>query len=180
MPTIAVWQLRSEARFRALISLSILGGVLVSGFLTVVFVASFAWPTQDIGRPHARDHVGKVSGFKVGEPVYFAEGKYWLMRQPDDSFLALLARDSGRGCSLPWRPTFNYTDPATGQDRRGWFRSPCGGDTYDLDGTCVFGPCARNLDRYRVEVSGPDVFVHRGDRNLIKATQRGRPQPLRR
>ncbi|HLF79600.1 MAG TPA: Rieske (2Fe-2S) protein [Dehalococcoidia bacterium] len=178
MPGTAVWLLRAEARFRVALSLVLLCGVLALGLLAIIFVASFAWPSQNVGSPELRDYAGKISDYRVNEPVFFGEGNYWLVRQPDDTVLALSARDSGRGCTLPWRENFSLTDPATGMDRKGWFRSPCGGDTYDLDGTCVFGPCSRNLDRYRVEVSGRSIIVHYGDRNLIRATQRGKPRPL--
>ena len=41
-------------------------------------------------------------------------------------------------------------DPATGQDKRGWFRCPCHGSTYNDAGVRVFGPAPRSMDRMDV------------------------------
>jgi nitrite reductase/ring-hydroxylating ferredoxin subunit len=173
MPTTAVWQLRAEARLRAAVSVGVLAAGLVLGAAVFAFVASFAWPTQAMSTPRNSVFVGKLSDYRVNQPVFQPEGSYWLVRQPDDMILALSGKDSGRGCTLPWRETFSFTDPGTGEVRKGWFRSPCGGDTYDLDGACVFGPCSRNLDTYRVEIRGRSIVVHTGI--LLKSLNRGRP-----
>lgn len=68
--------------------------------------------------------------------------------------LALYQKDPRLGCTVPWRPDFEFLG------RKGWFRNPCHGQTYDLDGNCVFGPCIRGLDRFPVRVKDGRVQVN--------------------
>ncbi len=101
-------------------------------------------------------------------PVQIPEGKYWLVRLSEHEVIALYQQDPFRGCTVPWRPNFSFTDPKTGESRQGWFRNPCSGSTYALDGHCVFGPCIRGLDKRPVDVSaGGRIVVDTAPRQLI-------------
>jgi hypothetical protein len=66
-----------------------------------------------------------------------------------------------QSCDLVWDPDFPFTDPATGKSSLGWFRGGCSGSTFRYDGTRVFGPSPRDMDRFDVQqksetAEGPD------------------------
>ena len=173
MPREAHWLAPYAARIRVAASLAALAGaVVVLGAIVAVF-ASFIWPASGTGDPNARLRAGIVSHFEVDEPVFFEEGRFWLVRQPDDSFIALSARSPFRGCTVPWRPTFNFTDPTTGKSSDGWFRDPCHGATFDINGTHVFGPTPRDMDQYPVEIVSSLVIVHAAEDDLIRGRSTG-------
>ncbi|HYM15816.1 MAG TPA: Rieske 2Fe-2S domain-containing protein [Dehalococcoidia bacterium] len=52
------------------------------------------------------------------------------------------------GCTVPYSPTFSFTDPRTDKTYAGWFRCPCHGSTYSDTGVKVFGPAPRSLDMF--------------------------------
>jgi cytochrome b6-f complex iron-sulfur subunit len=119
----------------------------------VVTVIAFAWPTGvKVERARWVD-AGTVDALAVNEPVRDAEHGIWLVKQESGEVLALSQRDPHLGCTVPWRPDFEF------QSRRGWFRNPCHGETYDLAGVCHFGPCPRGLDRFPVRVRDGRVQV---------------------
>lgn len=96
---------------------------------------------------------GNVEDFTVGEPVHFADQSFYIVKQESGEFLALYQKDPHLGCTVPWRPDFEF------HGQTGWFRNPCHRETYTLSGECVFGPCPRGLDRFPVEVVGDEVRV---------------------
>ena len=151
------WTLRRQHQAQVATGLGVMAAGLVLAAAVFAFVAAFASPNKP--EPQLVIHAGHVQSFIVGEPQFFTQGKFWLVRQPDDTFLALHAIDPNRGCTVPWRPTFGFYDQESGDTRRGWFRNPCHGATYDLQGRCVSGPCVGGLDRYAVEVRGSSVWV---------------------
>jgi len=87
--------------------------------------------------------------------MYLSEtaGPLHLVRLHAGEVLALWARDPHLGCTVPYRPTYQF------DGREGWFRNPCHGETYDLAGYRVFGPTPRGLDRFHVEVVDGRVIV---------------------
>ena len=153
MRSAASWTLRYDCQ-RWLVGIGALIAALLAATAMAAFVSSFAWPRSDLGDPNAMLSVGRVTDFKVGEPVYFSQARFWLVRQADDSFVAFSARNPYLGCTVPWRSDFHIQDPRDGVARAGWFRDPCHGSTYYLDGVKIFGPSPRDLGRYPVEVSG--------------------------
>jgi Rieske Fe-S protein len=167
VPREAFW-LAPQDRIKVLASLAALAGAvtLIIAFLAVL--AAFAWPQQEIGNPLRRLYVGTVDQFQVGQPVTFPEGKFHLVKQPDGSFVALFWKSTGLGCSVPWRESFLFIDPRDGVSKAGWFRDPCHGSTWDVNGVRVFGPAPRDLDRFPVEVKGGRVYVHAVERLLIR------------
>jgi Rieske Fe-S protein len=159
MPRESFW-LSPQDRLKVFVSVLALMAVMLAGATSLAFFVSFSWPTLEVGSPPVRVHAGNIYDFEVGQPVRFTQGKFWLVKQVDGSFIALYWKATDfRGCTVPWRPDFEWPDPSTGQSTIGWFRDPCSGSTWDVNGLRVFGPAARNLDRFPVEIVGKEVYV---------------------
>ncbi len=156
-----------ERRLKVYASLAALALILTMGIAFVAFLVSFSWPEAEVGSPAARVYAGTVDQFEVGLPVKFPEGKFWLVKQADGHFIALSWSDPRNGCTIPWREGFEFRDPQTGRDTRGWFREPCHGSTYNVDGVRVFGPSSRDMGRYPIEIVGDKIFVMAGPGDLI-------------
>jgi len=117
---------------------------------------------------------GKVSVPKSqipspGQKVQIAAGRFWLVsltaEQGGPGLLALWWRCPHLGCTVPWRPSFSWPDPASGQIKLGWFRCPCHGSTYTDAGVRVFGPAPRSMDTMAISVGGSgDLTVDTGKR----------------
>jgi hypothetical protein len=169
MPRDALW-LSPHDRLKVYASMAALSGVLIAAFAAAAVLTAFAWPSRDVGNPAARLFAGNEAKFKVGEPVAFPDGKFWLVKQSDGSFVALYwhATMTYRGCTVPWRESFRFTDPRDGVSKLGWFRDPCSGSTWDVNGVRVFGPAPRNLDRFPVEVVNGAVYVLASPARLIR------------
>jgi nitrite reductase/ring-hydroxylating ferredoxin subunit len=167
MPREAFWVApRDRAKVHA--SLLALAGALTVVAFVAVFVASFAWPVRPDGNPLANFDAGGASQFEVGKPVRFAKAEFWLVKQEDGSFLALHAKSPAyHNCTVPWLPNFRFPNPETGEYTPGWFRDPCSGATWDVNGKRVFGPSPRDLDRFPVEVKDGRVFVSAVEWKLI-------------
>jgi cytochrome b6-f complex iron-sulfur subunit len=106
-----------------------------------------------------------------GDPYHFIEGKLWLINlKPGEGvppqfysvappsvkggLLALYHKCVHLGCTVPWRPDFEFGGVT------GWFRCPCHGSTYTEGGVRVFGPAPRSLDSFlitKVDSSGVSV-----------------------
>ena len=164
MPREAIWQLPYD-RVRWLLGLGTLVACVLSTLTVVAFLASFVWPRSDVGDPRATIDVGRAADYREGEPVFVQEGRLWLVRRTGGSFVAFAAADSFQGCTVVWRADFEHTDPRDGVRKRGWYRDPCHGSVYDPDGTKVFGPSPRDLDRYPAEVMGGRVIVRAAERH---------------
>jgi cytochrome b6-f complex iron-sulfur subunit len=99
---------------------------------------------------------GNVSEFAPGTKTQISEGKFWLVNLTEEQggpgFLALYWKCPHLGCTVPWRPTFTFVDPATGAAKQGWFRCPCHGSTYNDAGVRVFGPAPRSMDHMDLEI----------------------------
>jgi nitrite reductase/ring-hydroxylating ferredoxin subunit len=128
--------------------------VLLFAVLMLMSVGiGFAWPTGSKVDQTSWFNAGAASEFAVNKPVRFREHHFWLVKLNDRHFQALLTRDPHLGCTIPWRPDFEFGG------KTGWFRNPCHNETYDLTGRCFFGPCLRGMDRYTVKVQGDNVLV---------------------
>ncbi len=99
---------------------------------------------------------GTVDQFPPGSKTQVTAGKFWLVNLTEEQggpgYLALWWKCPHLGCTVPWRDGFGFVDPASGLDRRGWFRCPCHGSTYNDAGVRVFGPAPRSLDRMEVTI----------------------------
>jgi cytochrome b6-f complex iron-sulfur subunit len=133
------------------------GGVFASlGGLVILMVGSF------LNLLNPRHIVGfgglvKVPASNVpkpgADPVKIFEGKFWLVNlkpeegghgsvpgSPKGGLVALYQKCPHLGCSVPWRPDFDF------EGSKGWFRCPCHGSTYSEGGLKVFGPAPRSMD----------------------------------
>ncbi len=148
---------------------------ILGGFWSVIGLAlvgllgpslDFAWPRKVTGA--ARDVI--VSPDRIpapgDDPVAIPEGRFFLLNlepgttpnqeQTEGGLLALWRKCPHLGCTVPWRPDFNF------KGRTGWFRGPCHGSTYTKEGgVIVFGPAPRSMDVFPLEVQ---------DDNSVKVT----------
>ena len=99
---------------------------------------------------------GQVEDFPPGSKTHFIEGRFWVVslseEQGGPGLLALWQKCPHLGCAVPWREDFVFKDPATGQDKKGWFRCPCHGSTYTDAGVRGYGPAPRSMDSMKVTV----------------------------
>jgi cytochrome b6-f complex iron-sulfur subunit len=134
--------------------LAIVIGLLLVGLCVSAIVSSTPDRTLEV----PRDDLG------VDQPRFYplpsfgadASGRtfgVWLVLHEDGTVDAFYARDPRTGCYLPWRTDFTF------EGKAGWFRDPCHGSTYDLEGTRVFGPAARGVDEFDAEVTDTTVIV---------------------
>ncbi len=125
--------------------------LVAAGAALAALLVTFAWP-RDLSE-QTRFDVGVAEDFTIGSVTTIDEGHFHLVRLSDETFLALSWADPHSHCTVTWRPDFAFGNSA------GWFRDPCHGSTYRLDGTRVFGPSSRGLDRYPVEIISGNVTV---------------------
>jgi Rieske Fe-S protein len=171
----------SRAR-RALLAL--LG--LACGVTLVAMTAAFIWPSG--ASYDRRIEAGRLSAYPVGSvtlvipmdragrtfrlvaPAPSVEVlRVWIVHLEDGRLLGLVGRSPHMGCTLPWRPTY----PFNGVE--GWFRDPCHGSTFARDGTRVFGPSPRDMDRVAIEVDAEGrVFL-----DVSRVIEGDRPPPKR-
>jgi nitrite reductase/ring-hydroxylating ferredoxin subunit len=139
--------------------------LVLAGFVALVVAAAIAaYPTgsnvDQITVPQWVT-VARVDDLQPNQPVSVAAQRLWLVKLDSGQVLALSYKDP-RGCTVPWRPDFTF------EDVKGWFRDPCLGSTYDLNGHKAFGPSSRGLDQYEVRISSGDVQAHVGPGAVIE------------
>jgi cytochrome b6-f complex iron-sulfur subunit len=120
---------------------------------------------------------------KPGEdPKKIFEGKFYLVNlkpgegghgavegSKDGGLVALYQKCPHLGCTVPWRPEFDF------EGDKGWFRCPCHGSTYTKGGARVFGPAPRSMDTFDLTIAGDgSVTVNTG-----KITPGGTDDPQR-
>jgi cytochrome b6-f complex iron-sulfur subunit len=99
------------------------------------------------------------------DPKKIFEGKFYLINlkpgegghgaipgSKNGGLLALYQKCVHLGCTVPWRPEFEF------EGEKGWFRCPCHGSTYTIGGARVFGPAPRSLDTMDLTIN-PDGSV---------------------
>ena len=125
----------------------LLGAVLASA-------VAISWLTgTEYERPKELE-AGRADAYAIAAPKLFEEDDVWVVRLPEDEFLALYDRGLESGCPLQWRREFDF------MDRAGWFVDACTGSAYDLIGRCFSEACRGGpLDRFSVEVVGGEIVV---------------------
>jgi cytochrome b6-f complex iron-sulfur subunit len=122
---------------------------------TVGSIIDFLYPRGIVGFGGVVT-AGTVDQFPPGSKTEVPAGKFWLVHltaeQGGPGYLALWWKCPHLGCTVPWRDNFPFVDPASGESRRGWFRCPCHGSTYNDAGVRVFGPAPRSLDRMEITI----------------------------
>jgi len=130
-----------------------IAALLASVLMLIVVGFAVAWPTGSKVDQVGWFNAGPTSDFAVNKPVRFPDHLFWLVRLDSGEFVALLTRSPYRGCTVPWRPDFEF------MGKKGWFRDPCHNDTFTIDGSHVFGPAPRGMDRFPVRVVDGAVRV---------------------
>ena len=115
----------------------------------------WAWGGDTRPRSSSVD-LGAAEDLKVGEARWYAEHQLYLARD-DTAVMAFAQQSPKQGCRLALADDSNTSDA---QLRDGAvFSDPCHGATFALDGTHLFGPSPRDLDRYRVEIRSGRIIV---------------------
>ena len=173
MPAELPWLQPYYQRLRFAVGVSALLGALAGLAIATALFVSFIWPSGVA--PDARFYAGRIEDFKVDQPVYFAQHKLFVVRRPDDTFVAFYAINSHNlpnECPVQWDTSRAWFDPQTGERLAGVFYAPCHGETFNIDGKRLFGPSPRDLDRYPVVIDGGYIAIRAGQNDLIKGTQR--------
>jgi hypothetical protein len=168
--------------------LALLG--LAMGVTLVAMTAVFIWPSGE--SPYGWIVVGWIEDFPAASitplmpldrngQTYNSTGmeapdppitalSLWMVHLEDGRLLALVARSPRMGCDISWRPTFRFGGV------EGWFHDGgCGGSNFARDGTRVFGPSPRDMDRVAVEVDAEGrVFL-----DVSRVIAGTRPEPTR-
>lgn len=94
----------------------------------------------------------------IEDDPFCVEAQHFCIVQGDAGELgALYAYDThapsrSQNCEITWRPDMRFRHPSTGEESIGWFRSGCSGTTYRMNGERVFGPGARDMDRFDLDL----------------------------
>lgn len=111
-------------------------------------------------------YAGDVDDLTVDSPRYFERAGFFVVRLEGGEVIALSEvdprRPNGRICHVGWQPDFEFAG------RAGYFRDPCGNSAYLPDGTRIYGPSPRSMDRYEVSIQGDAILVHT-DRPLCQS-----------
>lgn len=117
---------------------------------------------------------GTLDQFPPGTKKQVQEGRFWLVNltaeQGGPGLLALWWKCPHLGCTVPWRDNFIFPDPATGQNKTGWFRCPCHGSTYNDAGVRVFGPAPRSMDHFELAVDPSSKRISVNTGKVIKGS----------
>ena len=147
--------------------------VLMGGFWSGLFLAAvgvlgspldFMWPRKlgAFGLPHVVP-AGQVPP-PGSDPVRFPLGRFYIshLKEGEEGspggILALYQKCPHLGCTVPWRPDFEFGGS------KGWFRCPCHGSTYTRGAAIlVYGPAPRPMDTMAVQVKeNGDLIVNTG------------------
>lgn len=94
---------------------------------------------------------GTVDAFPVGSITLIQEGRFYVHRLEDGSFLALWQRCTHLGCAVPW---------VEDEDQ---FHCPCHGSLFNKVGEVLSGPAPRPMDLFPITIEGGEIFVDTGE-----------------
>ncbi len=147
---------------------TLLGGLWSGLFLAAVGILGspldFLWPRRVGGFGSLYPVMAAQVPAPGTDPVRFPVGRFYLshlaasQEGSPGGLLAIYQKCTHLGCTVPWRPDFEYGG------EKGWFRCPCHGSTYTRGAAIlVYGPAPRPLDTMAVEVKrNGDVVVNTG------------------
>ena len=160
---------------------------ILGGFWTTISLAmvglvgpslDFFWPRNPAGAARevfvSEDDVPDPGG----EPKAIVEGRFFLLNlepgttpngeETPGGLLALWRKCPHLGCTVPWRPDFNFLG------RTGWFRCPCHGSTYTKEGgILVAGPAPRPMDLFEIQIQEDNSLIVRTG---VTAAEKGSPE----
>ncbi|MDA0364268.1 MAG: ubiquinol-cytochrome c reductase iron-sulfur subunit [Chloroflexi bacterium] len=157
IPSVQAPPLEADMSRRRFIRASFWAGLGITLLGSVGLFLDFFYPrnVKGFGGPVP---AGKVSDYPKGsDPYHNLEGQFWIANldpaeaRPGgaggaDGFMALWHKCPHLGCTVPWRPEFDY------EGDKGWYNCPCHGSTYTKSGIRVFGPAPRSMDTMLVEI----------------------------
>jgi Rieske Fe-S protein len=88
----------------------------------------------------------------------------FVVETSSHTFLALIGTSTHLGCRVEWVNAPGYR--RFEQNPKVVFEDPCGGSLFALDGTCLGGPCPRDLDRLSSIVVDQNLKINLSDRIL--------------
>jgi cytochrome b6-f complex iron-sulfur subunit len=147
---------------RWFLRIAVLGSMVAVLAQSIGCFVHFYFPNR-VGTFGGKVLAGKPEDFKLGEPKYIRDGKFYMSRVPD-GLLALYQKCPHLGCVVPWRPddpTMDNIEP------KGRFNCPCHGSIYDRFGVIKAGPAPRPMDIMAMSIENGNVVVDTG-----KITQR--------
>lgn len=113
---------------------------------------------EDFRRLESEEVVGMSCGGIAGAYIGGSAGiVIHVVRLEDGSFLAHSGRSTHLGRMVVWLPDRQYE----GAD--GVFEEPCHGEKWTMDGTRIFGPAPRDLDRFGLRIEDDRVIVDTND-----------------
>ncbi len=116
-----------------------------------VALLRFFEPRIEAGAFGTKVTAGRVDEFQPGSISHIQQGRFYISRLEDGSFLALWQRCTHLGCTVPWR------------EDEGYFHCPCHSTIFTSTGEVVSGPAPRPLDIFPIEISDGDVIVDTGN-----------------
>lgn len=124
-----------------------LGGLALLEY--AVAAANFLRPRKALLRDGGDTIViaGPIDRFEPGTVAAFPEGKFYLARLEDGSFLAMSRECTHLGCTVPWN------------SREHAFVCPCHASSFDINGNVLSPPAPRALDLHPVRIENGIVKV---------------------
>jgi cytochrome b6-f complex iron-sulfur subunit len=124
--------------------LSLLGLFAQAG----VALARFLKPRIEGGGFGTEIVAGRVDEFLPGTVSHVQEGRFYISRFEDGSFLALWHSCTHLGCTVPWL------------EDEGRFHCPCHSSIFTPAGEVVSGPAPRPLDIFTIRIVDGDLVVN--------------------
>lgn len=132
---------------RQFLGIAWLGSILVFAGETLAALFRYVQPVID-GGFGGIVKAGTLEEFPPGSITLIKEGRFFLSRLDDGSFIALWQRCTHLGCSVPW------------EEDEDLFHCPCHGSLFNKVGEVQGGPAPRPMDYFPVTVEGGEVFVN--------------------
>jgi len=111
---------------------------------------SFLKPRTEPGAFGAKVTAGLVDEFEPGTVSHIQNGRFYISRLEDGSFLALWHRCTHLGCTVPWR------------EDEGQFHCPCHSSIFNVTGEVISGPAPRPMDLFPIKVEEGQLLVDTG------------------
>ncbi|MBT3337922.1 MAG: Rieske 2Fe-2S domain-containing protein [Anaerolineae bacterium] len=132
---------------RQFLGLAWLGSILALTGESLAALFKFIQPIID-GGFGGMVKAGTLEEFPPGSITLVQEGRFFISRLDDGSFIALWQRCTHLGCSVPF------------EEDEDQFHCPCHGSLFDKLGIVQGGPAPRPMDYFPVIIEAGEVFVN--------------------
>lgn len=171
--------MRAQLLFWPIMLGIVAGGLSGGGVALLVSGWDADEPAPIVGAPGAAEaetrgmvvHLGSQLGYGAGDKPWCNEFHHFCVIQPrgGEDLVAFYTYTTHvvfreQGCQVRWLSRDEISGGTARQlgDASGGYRDPCGGATFDRFGKRVFGPAARDLDQFPVEVTDTGILVDTG------------------